>query len=171
MSTRYTTTVGDRTFQIVIHTDGSVEVDGRRVAVDLQHIVGDQVWSMLVNNHSYEVYAEFIEGEWRVLVDGERHDVDVEDERLRRLRALSGPGHAPAGDLAIKAPMPGLIVKVLVQEGEAVSVGQPVLLLEAMKMENELRAARAGVVKSVKVQPRQAVDQGSTLLIIGEPAA
>jgi biotin carboxyl carrier protein len=168
MSTRYTATVEGQSYEIILHADGTVEIDGRQVQVDMQHIVGNQVWSLLINNQSYEVYGESIEGQWRVLVDGERHEVDVEDERLRRLRALGGPTQGPVGDLAIKAPMPGLIVKIPVSEGQEVSANQAVLILEAMKMENELRAPRAGIVKSIKAQIGTPVDQGAVLLIIGE---
>lgn len=168
MTTRYTTVVGDRPFEVVIHTDGRVEVDGQVLAVDLQHIADEQVWSLLVEHHSYEVYTEFVEGQWRVLVDGERHEVVVEDERLRRLKALGTKSATPAGDIQIKAPMPGLVVKVLVVEGRPVAANQPVVILEAMKMENELRAPRAGRVKSIRVQPGQTVDQGQVLLVLGE---
>ncbi|HBY98241.1 MAG: biotin/lipoyl-binding protein [Ardenticatenaceae bacterium] len=168
MTTRYTTTVGDRLFEVVIHTDGRVEVDGQMLAVDLQHIADEQVWSLLVEQHSYEVYTEFVEGQWRVLVDGERHEVIVEDERLRLIKALGGKAARSVGDVQIKAPMPGLVVKVLVEEGESVAANQAVVILEAMKMENELRAARAGRIKGVRVQPGQAVDQGQVLLVLGD---
>lgn len=166
MTTCYTATVEGQSFEVVIHTDGRVEVDDQILAVDLQHIADEQVWSLLVEHRSYEVYTEFIEGQWRVLVDGERHEVVVEDERLRRLKALGGKSAGPGGDVQIKAPMPGLVVKVLVTEGRPVAANQAVVILEAMKMENELRAPRAGRIKSIRVQPGQTVDQGQILLVL-----
>lgn len=169
MTTRYVATVGDEPFEVVIHSDDRVEVNGQIVTVDLQHIAGGQVWSLLVENHAYEVHTEFAEGSWEVLIDGERHEVVVEDERLRRLKALGGKAAKAGGDVPIKAPMPGLVVKVPVAEGQPVAANQTIVILEAMKMENELRAPRAGVIKSVKVQPGQPVDQGQVLVIVSEP--
>jgi biotin carboxyl carrier protein len=168
MTTRYTAVVDGQPFEVVIHTDGSIEVDGQPLAVDLQHIAGEEIWSLLVEHRSYEVYAEFVGGQWRILVDGERHEVVVEDERLRKLKALGKPNVRHSGDIQIKAPMPGLVVKVPIAEGQPVAMNQPVVILEAMKMENELRAPQAGRVKSIRVQPGQAVDQGEILLVLGE---
>ena len=80
--------------------------------------------------------------------------------RARRLPTL------PDGELAITAPIPGLVVRVLVAVGDAIEEGQPVVLLEAMKMENELRAMRGGVVKSVIVSAGQRVDQNAPLIVL-----
>ena len=72
----------------------------------------------------------------------------------------------PEGELAITAPIPGLVVKVLVAEGDAIEENQPLVLLEAMKMENELRSMRGGIVKSVVVAPGQRVEQNAVLLVL-----
>jgi biotin carboxyl carrier protein len=168
MSTTYTTYVDDEELTITIHTDGSVEVDGEVLQVDLQHITDNTVYSMLIEGKSNEIFATLEEGVWRILLDGERYEVVVEDERTKRLKGLQGSDSRMVGDLQIKAPMPGLVVKVPVEPGQKVASGDPLIILEAMKMENELRAPRAGVIKELRVSPRQTVELQQVLLILGD---
>jgi biotin carboxyl carrier protein len=72
----------------------------------------------------------------------------------------------PEGELAVRAPIPGLVVKVLVEAGQSVGEEQPLVLLEAMKMENEIRAVRAGVVKQVSCDAGQRVEQNAVLIVL-----
>lgn len=168
MATVYNTYVDGEELEITIHTDGSVEVNGHRFEVDLQHITNNTVYSMIIAGRSHEVFADLEDGAWKILLDGERYEVDVEDERTKRLKALQGPDKKLVGDVQIKAPMPGLVVKIPIEPGQQVAQNQPLIILEAMKMENELRAPRAGVVKEVRVSTRQAVELNQVLLILGE---
>ena len=87
------------------------------------------------------------------------------------MRQLSGMAEGAAGTPALKAPMPGMVVQVAVQEGEAVERGATVLIVEAMKMENELRAAATATVKRILVAPGEAVEKGQTLVEFGEAEA
>ncbi len=168
MATTYLTYVGDEEFAITIHQDGSVEVDGERLDVDLQHISNNVIYSMLIGGRSHEVYATLEDGSYRILLDGERYEVTVEDERTQQLKKLQRADSKLVGDVQIKAPMPGLVVKVIVEAAQEVEANQPLLILEAMKMENELRAPRAGVIKEIRVAPRQAVELNQVLVILGE---
>jgi biotin carboxyl carrier protein len=168
MATVYNTYVDGEELEITIHTDGSVEVNGRRFDVDLQHITDNTVYSMIIEGRSHEVFADLEDGSWKILLDGERYEVEVEDERTKRLKALQGPDKKLVGDVQIRAPMPGLVVKIPVEAGQQVAQNQPLIILEAMKMENELRAPRAGVVKEVRVSIRQAVELNQVMLILGE---
>ncbi|NOZ73174.1 MAG: acetyl-CoA carboxylase biotin carboxyl carrier protein subunit [Chloroflexi bacterium] len=93
-------------------------------------------------------------------------DVRVVDERQLLLAGRRTDLLVPSGEVTVKAPIPGVVVRVLVSEGEKVELNQPVLILEAMKMENELRAPRAGSVKAINVQAGEQVDQGAPLLIL-----
>ena len=86
------------------------------------------------------------------------------DERTRHIRSLTGQGARVRGPAQLKAPMPGLVARVLVELGQRVEAGLGVVVLEAMKMENELRAARAGVVRALPVRPGQAVEKGQVLV-------
>ena len=95
-----------------------------------------------------------------------RADPRVGDGGPRWCGLASGGLGGQSGDSAVKAPIPGLVIKVLVTQGDQVQVGQPLIILEAMKMENELRAPRDGVVATVKVKPGNSVNQGETLVTL-----
>ncbi len=105
-------------------------------------------------------------GQWAILSGGEVVEVEVVDERTRHIRRLVGAGKGPAAGGTVKAPMPGLVVRVLVEPGQVVAAGAGLVVLEAMKMENELKAPGAGVVASVAAQPGQAVEKGQVLVTI-----
>jgi biotin carboxyl carrier protein len=92
----------------------------------------------------------------------------VQDERVYRLAQARGKLAADTGEVQIKSPMPGVIVKTPVGVGELVKMGQTVVILESMKMENELKATRDGVMLGVLVKPGQAVEKGEVLVVIGD---
>lgn len=153
-------------YVVEIDADNQVFVNDERVEVDLKRIGKLPVYSLLLNNVSREVVAEELPGnDFRVIIGGDAMTVRVEDERWRRLRQAKGLDTA-GGDLALKAPIPGLVVKVLIADGEQVHTGQSLVILEAMKMENDLRAPRAATVAQVKVQPGDRVDQGQVLVTL-----
>jgi len=103
-------------------------------------------------------------GRYTLDVDGRRFEVEALDERAAAIRELAALGAPPAGPAPLLAPMPGLVVRVSVAPGDAVAAGQGLLVMEAMKMENELRAATAGTVRTVRVQPGTAVEKGAVLV-------
>jgi len=103
-------------------------------------------------------------GRYTLWIDGFRFEVEALDERTRAIRALSAATAKPTGPAPLVAPMPGMIVRVTVAEGDGVRAGQGLVVMEAMKMENELRAATAGTVKRVHVAPGTAVEKGALLL-------
>jgi biotin carboxyl carrier protein len=161
----YIVTVGDKSFSIEIEGN-KVIVDGRSRSVDIKGINGLSLYSLLVDGSSYEVFVEEREGEYRVLIGGELYTVRVEDERKRRLAEVMRFRPPPEGEVVVKAPMPGLVVDVPVKEGEAVRAKQCLLVLEAMKMENELRAQKDGIVKSVHVVKGDSVEEGQALITL-----
>lgn len=105
-------------------------------------------------------------GKYSLWVDGYRFDAEALDERTRQIRDVSSASAGPTGPAPIIAPMPGLVVRVRVSVGDRVEAGQGVVVMEAMKMENELRASTAGVVRSVEVQPGTAVEKGTLLVAL-----
>ena len=164
---KYFATVNDQTFEIDIDHPGRITVDGAELAADMRPVGGPRLHSLLLDKASYEIVLDPA-GEERnlygVMVGGERYVVKVQDERSRRL-ALADRALRPAeGELTIKAPIPGLVVKVMVAPRQAVVEGETLVLLEAMKMENELRAPRAGVIHEIRVEPRQQVTLGQVLM-------
>jgi len=104
-----------------------------------------------------------------VTLDGARHDVAIEDERERAAHQTAGA--VAKGPVVVKSAMPGILRAVLVKAGDVVAAGQPLVILEAMKMENELRAEHAGVVREVKVGVGVPVDSGAELVVLDPPPA
>jgi biotin carboxyl carrier protein len=167
---KYVTTVGDDSsthkYVIDINSDGEVTIDNEPRRLDLQEIDDDGLYSLLIDHKSFEALVEEGDGHYRVLINGTLYQVQVADERAKRLAEAASAFAPTSGDLNIKSPMPGLIVAIPVQQGDAVKKGQVVLVLESMKMENELKAPRDGTISAIKIQPRQAVEQGQVLLTI-----
>jgi len=163
---KYSTTVGDKTFIIDVNRDGEVTVDEQVVPVDFLPIDRVTAYSLLLDNNSYEVIVNEEGNGYQVLVLGHLFTVRVEDERAQRL-AQASRGFIPgSGEIQIKAPMPGLIVAVPAVEGQIVKRGDVLVVLESMKMENELKAPRDGSVTAVRVQTRQSVEQNQALVTI-----
>ncbi len=163
---KYFAGVGDHTFEIEINEDG-VLVDGEPITVDLRQGGVSQLYSLLLDGASFEVLIEETQQGHDVTLRGEQFHVQVEDERTRRLHAGRQRPALPQGDLAVRAPIPGMIVKVLVQDGDEIIEDEPLIILEAMKMENEIRAVRSGVVRKVEVSAGQSVEQDAVLIVIG----
>lgn len=162
----YTAIIEDKAYRIEVGPNNTVLVDGEPHSVDFRGIDGTTLFSLLMDNSSWEVLVERTGDEYRVLINGELHVVTIQDERTRKLAKADAGTGAPAGEISIKAPMPGLVRGVNVNVGDSVSAKQGVVILEAMKMENELRSPRAGVVKEIRVKPGDKVDQGQALVVI-----
>ncbi|MGH7582195.1 MAG: biotin/lipoyl-containing protein [Gemmatimonadales bacterium] len=153
----------------VIEIDGDrVVVDGRRVEARVEFVAGTPEVRIVIDGLATVLGVESGRDEtWRLVDRGAIREVTVQDERSRRIRQLAGAPRAGGGHAVLKAPMPGLVLRVLVSVGDQVEVGRPLLSLEAMKMENELKAAGAGQVTAVLVSPGQAVEKGAPLLELG----
>ena len=164
---KYVTTVNDTAYVIEINDDHHVIVDGVTYEVDFVNVAGQPVYSLLVGARSYEAYVQPVDEGWQVLLHGNMHAVQVEDEREKRLRATSGVAAETSGEFHLKAPMPGLIVDVPVAEGQGVQKGDILIILESMKMQNELRSPRAGTVTRVRVKAGQTVEQAAVMVTLG----
>jgi biotin carboxyl carrier protein len=140
--------------------------DGRETIADLTPILGGDFYSLLLDNHSYEVHVEPSESGYAVSLNGAVYQIKVQTEREHRLAALTQHSNVHSGEAVVKAPMPGLVSQVAVEVGQSVTQGQRLLILEAMKMENELRAPRAGVIKAVHIQNGQTVEQNRPLIVL-----
>jgi biotin carboxyl carrier protein len=140
-----------------------VELPGRHVTVDVVEL-SEATYSLLIDGRSYDVTVGVAEKEYQVSVNGSQFDVCLRDPRKFRKQTASGSDSA--GPMPVAAPMPGKIVRLLVREGETVSEGQGVIVIEAMKMQNELKAPRAGTVEEIRVTENQAVNAGESLLVV-----
>ncbi|TAH49725.1 MAG: biotin/lipoyl-binding protein [Chloroflexota bacterium] len=162
----YTCIVGERTYEIRPGANQAVEVNGEPHRADFQTIDGGALYSLLLDNHSWQVLVERNGDEYRVSIDGDLYVVSVQDERTRKIQKALNRAAKDAGEFILKAPMPGLVRGVTVQTGQEVQKGQGLVILEAMKMENELRAPRVGVVRDIRVKPGDAVELGQALVIL-----
>ena len=160
----YHVMIGERAFQVELGPDGA-HIDGKQVSVGLEHADGSPVRGLIVDGRTYRIVPERGErGRWRLALRASTVSVDVVDERTKAIREMAGSGAGPAGPAPIVAPMPGMVVKIEVSEGDRVEVGQGVAIVEAMKMENELRASGAGIVRRVHVRQGDAVEKDQVLV-------
>jgi len=136
-----------------------VTVDGREHVVDSRQ-TGEGTFSLLIEHVATEVGVTSRGEDYQVVVGGRAHRLRLLDERALRRRERGAGGD---GAKDIRAAMPGKVVAILVAAGTAVERGQGVLVLEAMKMENEIGAPRAGKIVEIRVQPGQAVEAGELL--------
>jgi pyruvate carboxylase subunit B len=151
--------------EVLLDGEG-VHLDGEDVAAHVAVIDGTPVRMVTIGDavHRVIVRPGATRGQYTLWLDGYRFDVEALDERTRAIRDLSGASAGPTGPAPLKAPMPGLIVRVHVQVGDQVQAGQGLVVMEAMKMENELRATAAGRVKSIIATPGTAVEKGALLI-------
>ena len=170
VGTRYQVTLAGRTVEVEI-TPAGATVDGVPVVTDLRAIPDGPIRSLLLDAASHTLVAHGEgKGRWDLHVRGHHLAAEVVDERTRAIRAITAGSAAPGGPKPLRAPMPGLVVRVEVTEGEEVRPGQGLIIVEAMKMENELRADAAGRVKKIHVAAGEAVTKDQVLIDI-EPAA
>lgn len=163
---KYLTTVNDEQYEIEIKADGIVYVNGEAREVDFKSMGQHLIYSLIIDNESFEAVVEQRDGKYHVLMSGDLYEIEVTDERAQRLAAMGGTGADIAGEIQIRSPMPGLIVDIPVSEGEEVNKGQTLVILESMKMENELKAPRDGVVVRIEAGKGQSVEQNKILVTI-----
>lgn len=163
---KYITRVGDREYIIEILDNQQIAIDGEICDVDFDLVSGQPVFSLLIDKQSYEAYVYEDEQGWEVLLRGNLYQVDVIDEREHRLRSSFGSRPIQSGEFYLKAPMPGLVIDVPVSDGQRVSEGDVLVVLESMKMQNELKSPREGKVSRLRVETGDSVERRQTLLSV-----
>jgi biotin carboxyl carrier protein len=162
---RYFVRIGDD--EVAVEVEGEhVRLNGEESVAHLDDVPGTPVRLLRIGDGVHRVVVRRGErrGQLALWVGGHRFDVDALDERTRTIRELSAATAGPSGPAPLVAPMPGLIVRVTVDVGDDVHPGQGLVVMEAMKMENELRSTSAGTVKRVHVAAGTAVEKGALLL-------
>ena len=152
---------------VEVELDGEqVRVNGMALAASLSELPGTPVALLSLGDsvHRVVVTRDSARGRYVLSLDGRRYEVEALDERTRAIRQLSSNASGPKGPAPLVAPMPGLIVRVSVEVGASVQPGQGLVVMEAMKMENELRSSSAGVVKAIRAAPGAAVERGAVLV-------
>ena len=163
---KYVTTISDQEFEVEILDERRIVINGEEYVIDFDELSDQPIYSLLVDGKSYEAFVYPSEESWHVLMHGRFYPAVVEDERERRLKAATGTPMPGGVEFHLKAPMPGIVVDTPVEDGQAVKTGDVLLILESMKMQNELKSPRDGVVTRVRVEPGDSVEQHETLLSV-----
>jgi biotin carboxyl carrier protein len=165
---KYVATVGSRTTVVEVTQD-----DGRyRVTLDDQvwevdaRLTAQGIFSLLIDGVSHVADVDDVAGACIVEIGGERYSIQVEEQTRYIIRTRGGAA-GEGGGHTLKAPLPGKVTHVAVQAGDTVAAGQALVVIEAMKMENELKATAPGTVREVRVSAGQAVNAGDVLVVIG----
>lgn len=158
--------IGDRARNIEIERHGEqvqFRIDGRAVAADVMQ-VQPEVYSVLIDGQAFEAHIECGASGLRVQIDGREFPIAIADPRQwRRDRNQIA---AAEGHQQIVSSMPGKVVRVMVRAGDAVEAGQGLLVVEAMKMQNEIKSPKAGKIERIAVQEGQTVNAGEILAVI-----
>jgi pyruvate carboxylase subunit B len=151
----------------------TVELGGETIVVELDAadatltpVPGTPIWLLTHGQTVHELIAHrTAPGRYTLSIGGHRFDAEALDDRARAIKAMAAKvGGAAVGPAPLRAPMPGLIVRIHVAPGDTVAAGDPLIVMEAMKMENELRAPAAGTVRAIPVTPGTAVEKGALLV-------
>ncbi|MCP5095238.1 MAG: hypothetical protein GY943_06780 [Chloroflexi bacterium] len=164
---KYYATVDDKEYVIDIGPD-DIKVNDKTYSYNFHELSTAGLVSLIINNRSLEAVVEERDGLSEVLIKGELYPVNVQDERAYRLAKARGTIQDVTGQATIKSPMPGIIIATPVSEGDAINKGDKVIILESMKMENELKSPRDGVVVTLAVEPGVSVEKGQVLAVIGD---
>ena len=163
---KYITTIYDQVFQIEILDEHHVSINGKTYDMDFNSVSGQPIYSLLLGGRSFEGFVYPGEDTWEVLLMGRQFPILVEDEREKRLRAAAGGTLSDSGEYHLRAPMPGMVVSIPVQDGQEIEKGQVLVILESMKMQNELKSPRAGKISRIRVKSGESVEQRQTLLSV-----
>ena len=163
---KYITTIDGKEYTVEIIDERHVSLNGEVFEIDFQPVHDQPVYSLLMEGKSYESYVSLDEDTWEVVLLGNRYTAQVLDEREMRLRAAAGGSVADTGVFNLKSPMPGLIIDVPVEEGQEVAKGDVLVILESMKMQNELRSPKDGVISRIRIAAGDSVEQKAALLSV-----
>lgn len=164
---KYFAEVRGRRFECEVEVENSetfVQVNGTRYRVDLEHVAATGAYSLLVDGRSFEFALHDHGEDYELAGAAGSFRVRVEDERTRAARDVVASAGGPKGPHKIKSAMPGIVRELRVAVGDQVAKGQALMILEAMKMQNEIRADRDGVVAAVHVVVLEAIEKGAPLM-------
>ncbi len=162
---KYFVTVEGRE-QMIELEDGLLKVDGEVIQAELSSLPGTDRRHLRLEDRSVALFGRQVAEGWVLELEGRAFELRVEDERARHIRELAASTAPTPSRTEVRAPMPGLIVKVEVEVGRDVEAGDGLVVMEAMKMENELRAEASGTVREIHVEPGMTVDRNDLLAVI-----
>lgn len=162
----YLINIEDQTYEVDVNEHNKIILNGYEVLFELKNYSADS-YTLLCNNKIYEV--DIISNNDSILqlsIDNDVYEVEVKDRFAQLMERFNREIGEREKEIIIRAPMPGLVLKITVEKGQRVETGSSLLILEAMKMENEIRATSPGVVKDIRIKERTAVEKGDILLIL-----
>jgi len=162
----YFAEVEGKEYQIEILSESRVVINGTPHEIDIYTLKPGASCSLLVDGKSFEPTAFNENGDWEVLLKGRLFNVRVEDEIAKRLRLASSSTSQQTGKYVLLSPMPGLVIDIPVKVGAKVEKGDVLIILESMKMQNELRAPRAGIITRIQAVLNDNVERKEALLNI-----
>ena len=163
---KYVTIINERRYEIEIDNAGSILVDGEARDVNFLNL-GGSLFSVITENRSFEAVIDDDDDKIAVMMTGRLFETQVLDERAQLMMQRRGAQTSGSGE--VSAPMPGLIVEVTAAHGALVSQGDTLIILESMKMQNELKSPIDGRVSAIHVEAGQAVDKNDLLVEIKQP--
>ncbi len=163
---KYITSTQGQEFEIEILDEHLIAVDGKTYEISFEAITGQPIFSLLIDRESYDAYVYEGDDGWEVLLRGTLYQTEVVDEREYRLGAAFENGLTQSGEFFLKAPMPGLVIDIRVRDGQDVKKGDVLMVLESMKMQNELKSPQAGVVSRIRVEVGDHVERKQTLISV-----
>jgi len=163
---RYLVRIGEKKLAVaeINRSTGQARLEGRLVQFDFQHVRG-ALYSLIIDGKVFSAHLESDGNAEEIVCGPNILRAEVEDERAAVLRRL-GRDTSAAGTFDLKAPMPGLVVRLPVQKGDSIKKGQSLVVIEAMKMENDIKSPRDGVVSAIHVNERNAVEKNARLITL-----
>lgn len=170
MAAKYRLRLGDGDYELLVEANASgtyrVTLDERTASISVQRINESARYSLIVDDRPYDVFAEERPAGFHIVVDGRAIDVGTQTGRRGGKGGPEAVGLDAGAEWVLKSPMAGIVQEILVKVDDEVEQGQVLIIVEAMKMQNELQARRPGTVKAVYVGVGQRVDQGTPLLVL-----
>jgi biotin carboxyl carrier protein len=162
----YIVNINGRKFDIDSISDKEIKIDGEDYQFEILNLNKDHC-SVIFENEVFEfIIEQQSPTQYQVEFNKESHNLTIEDERDLLFNKFESQDKIGNRLLEVKAPMPGLVLRVEVQVGQKVTIGTGLLILEAMKMENEIRSLADGTVKEIRVREKSAIEKGETLIIL-----
>lgn len=164
---KYQVRIGGQEFKVgirEIEDELQVELGGGKIDANLTELKKNKIYSLLVDNRAYDLEIRRKHNDFEINYGGRKYSGEILEETLAKLKSATPKEILKQKEL--KAPMPGLIVKVEVQQGQIIKAGEGVIIMEAMKMENEIKSPYEGKVKNILVREKQTVDKDQVLLVL-----
>lgn len=161
----YIVKIDDKAFKIDIKREGGnfiIILNNKEIPIEVVRSDTASQFTLIIDNKPHDVV---LDAENLISVDGEEFSSEVLDEQVQKL-LKKAPQVGEKKELTVTAPMPGLVIEVEVAAGEAVKTGQGLVIVEAMKMQNEMKSPKDGIVKKIFVQKGQAVNSRDALIVI-----